>query len=96
MFAEIVLIRQRRLFDERVHTREPAGTFVDIEPGVGGVCVRRAEGQILLINVGVVVNGERPLLQVIGALHTSGRLSRRLHGGKKKTDQNSDNRDYDK
>ena len=43
-----------------------------------------------LVDVVIVLKTEPELFQVVGALHTSSRLTRRLNGGKKQTNQNAD------
>ena len=54
-----------------------------------------AEGREGAVRVVIVVKRERPLLNVVDALHTTGRFARRLNGGEEQTDQNADNRDHD-
>ena len=57
---------------------------------------RAAAGGLELI-VGVVIHlrGQHDLLQIVRALHTASRFTRRLNGGQEQTDQDSDDRDND-
>ena len=43
----------------------------------------------------IVVQGQANLLEVIGALHASGRLASGLHRGQQEGDQHGDDRDDD-
>ena len=55
-------------------------------------CARRRQ---TVVRVVIVLDGETELLEVVGALHTTSRFTRRLDGGEKETDQNTDDRDND-
>lgn len=45
------------------------------------------------LSVGEVLDGETELFQVICALHTTGRFTSRLNGGKEEADEDTDNGD---
>ena len=48
-----------------------------------------------IVGVVIVVNCEQVLLHIVGALHPTSRLARRLDGGEEQADQNADDRDDD-
>ena len=47
------------------------------------------------MRVMVILDGESELLEVVGALHTTSRFARRLDGGQKQTNKNTDDSDDD-
>ena len=62
---------------------------------VRGTAEQRARRRQTVVRVVIVLDGETELLEVVGALHTTSRFTRRLDGGEKETDQNADDRDND-
>ena len=94
--VEVDAVEQVSLLDvhQELTVRGPAS--VGSRPGDSeGVARALAKGQDLE-GAEVVVAGEADLLEVVGALSSPGRLSSRLHGGQKKSDQNGDDGDDDK
>ena len=82
-FGVVEEVGERGLFDKRQEARR------------NGERASVAEGREKAVRIVVIVERERPLLDVVDALHTSGRFARRLNGREKQADQNTDNRDHD-
>jgi len=86
----------RVLFDVREQRRQIREAFE-----VGAVAVvlfqdmLRGTSREAAVNVVEVLRGQTDLFQLVRALHTTRRLAGRLNGRKKKTDQNTDDRDND-
>lgn len=90
-------------FDLRKDHRGPAPhTMVVVGPvaavvkiGVRSDVEVDAPGRKTLVHVFVRLHRKSNVLHVARALHTTSRFTRRLDGGKKKTDQDTNNCDYD-
>ena len=66
------------------------------DPAVVPASVPAAAGRLeLIVRVVIHLRGQHDLLQVVRALHTAGRFTRRLNGGQEQTDQDADDRDND-
>ena len=84
--AEIDLGGQRVLFNEWQHQRHEAPAMIREE------ATHRRER---LIGVVVIVQGQAPLLEVVGALAAAGGFAGGLHGRQEQGDQNANNGDDD-
>ena len=73
------------LLEVRKHTDE--GSIV-----VGTIAAHTKTGQSV-VSVVIIVKREPQLLEVVGALHTASRFTRRLNSGEKQTNKNTDNSD---
>ncbi len=60
----------------------------------GAVAAVVGSGWECLLRVGVVVDAETDLLEVVGALTAAGRFARRLHGGQQQCDEDADDRNH--
>ena len=83
--AEIDLIEQRRLVDERQNPRLPAQ--------LGGQPILPTDG-VHSVHVVIVGHCQSVLLEVVLALRAARRFPRLLHGGKQQGNQNRDDRNH--
>ena len=69
--------------------------IVDAETAGLDAVAPRGLGRKRAVRVDEVVDRQRELLHVVRTLHPTGRLARRLNGGKEQPNQDADDRDYD-